>query len=410
VPSGAGATFSAQVVGDPSAAVHGVWITYTSGAGGSGAWASVDLQQCVTPLPAVCGTTADSQYWKGVTATLPADTRYIVQAANGVGLVSLDDNLGRYYSIGASAPVTTAISFNPPVPTSAVFGDSLSITAVLSAGGSPVAGKVVTIAAGGAARTGTTNAAGSVTVQLPMLSTPGTYPLSASFGGDSAYLPSAASATSPVTITKATATLAPPASGVGAVLTASIAGGTQPLIQESIQFLISGPQGVQQVFAITDYTGRATIPTPGLPLGTYSVVQACFAGNATYTDAKLNANPACGYHFAGFFQPVDSLPTLNSVKAGSAIPVKFGLGGNYGLALFDVGSPKSQTIACDNSAAVDIVDETVTAGGSSLSYDSASGHYSYVWKTDKAWAGTCRQLILNFNDGSIQRANFKFTK
>jgi hypothetical protein len=244
-------------------------------------------------------------------------------------------------------------------------------------------------------------------VQLPMLSAPGTYPLSASFGGDSAFLPSAAPTPPAITVTKAAATLAPPASGVGAVLTASIGG--RPLIQESIQFLISGPQGVQQVFAITDYNGRATIPPPGLPSGTYSVIQACFAGNATYADAKLNANPACGYHFAGFSQPVDNLPTLNSVKAGSAIPVKFGLGGNYGLTLFDVGSPKSQTITCDTSAAVDTVEETVAAGGSGLSYDSASGNYNYVWKTDKTWTG-CRQLILNFNDGSIQKASFKFTK
>ena len=407
VPNGAVTTFSARVVGDPAAAIQEVWVTYTSGAGGSGTWTSVNLQQCITPLPAVCGSTADSQYWKEqvLTAALPADTKYIVQAASGTGLVSLDDNLGRYYSVvGAIAPVATTIAFSTSPPTSAVFGASLSITAVLSAS-SPLPGKVVTIAAGGAARTGTTNPSGIVTVQLPMLSPPGTYPLSASFGGDSAFLPSATSALSPVTVTKAAATLAPPASGVGAVLT----GGTQPLIQESIKFLISGPQGVQQVFAITDYTGRATIPPPGFPSGTYSVIQACFAGNATYTDAKLNASPACSYSFAGFFQPVDTLPTLNSVKAGSAIPVKFGLGGNYGLTIFDVGSPKSQTIACDTAAPVDVINETVTAGGSSLSYDSTSGRYNYVWKTDKAWAGTCRQLILNFNNGSIQRANFKFT-
>jgi hypothetical protein len=116
------------------------------------------------------------------------------------------------------------------------------------------------------------------------------------------------------------------------------------------------------------------------------------------------------YEFAGFYQPVDNLPALNSVKAGSAVPIKFGLGGNYGLSVFDPGFPKSQTIACSSTAPVDVVEETVTAGGSSLSYDAASGRYNYVWKSDKAWAGTCRQLILNFNDGSIQRANFKFTK
>jgi hypothetical protein len=89
VPNGAATTFSAQVVGDPAAAIHAVWVPYTSGAGGSGTWTSLDLQQCVTPLPAVCGTTSDSQYWMGevATATLPADAKYIVQAASGTGLV-----------------------------------------------------------------------------------------------------------------------------------------------------------------------------------------------------------------------------------------------------------------------------------------------------------------------------------
>jgi hypothetical protein len=34
--------------------------------------------------------------------------------------------------------------------------------------------------------------------------------------------------------------------------------------------------------------------------------------------------------------------------------------------------------------------------------------YTYVWKTDKGWAGTCRQLLINFDDSSTQYANFKF--
>src|SRR5262249_54607495 len=72
VPSGSTTTLSAQVVGDPAAAIHEVWVTYTSGTGGSGTWTSVDLQQCVSPLPTACGTTSDSQFWKAqvLTATL----------------------------------------------------------------------------------------------------------------------------------------------------------------------------------------------------------------------------------------------------------------------------------------------------------------------------------------------------
>jgi probable HAF family extracellular repeat protein len=112
------------------------------------------------------------------------------------------------------------------------------------------------------------------------------------------------------------------------------------------------------------------------------------------------------YPFAGFFSPVDNLPTLNAAKAGSAIPVKFSLGGNQGLAIFAAGYPKSQKIGCDSSALVDVVEETVTTGSSSLSY--AADQYHYVWKTEKAWFGTCRQLIVKLNDASVHVANFKF--
>jgi hypothetical protein len=105
---------------------------------------------------------------------------------------------------------------------------------------------------------------------------------------------------------------------------------------------------------------------------------------------------------------VDNLPTLNSVKAGSAIPVKFSLGGNQGLSIFAAGYPASQKVACDGSAALDDIEVTVTAGGSSLSYDAGNNQYNYVWKTEKGWAGTCRQLIVRLIDGADHKANFKF--
>jgi hypothetical protein len=36
--------------------------------------------------------------------------------------------------------------------------------------------------------------------------------------------------------------------------------------------------------------------------------------------------------------------------------------------------------------------------------------YVYVWKTDRSWANTCRQLIVKLDDGSVHRANFQFTR
>jgi uncharacterized protein len=112
----------------------------------------------------------------------------------------------------------------------------------------------------------------------------------------------------------------------------------------------------------------------------------------------------------GFMQPVDNLPEINVAKAGSAIPVKFSLGGDHGLNIFAAGYPKSQIISCGSTGSTDDIEQTVTAGASSLSYDPTTNTYNYVWKTDKAWTGSCRQLVVVLADGTTHVANFKFTK
>jgi hypothetical protein len=113
------------------------------------------------------------------------------------------------------------------------------------------------------------------------------------------------------------------------------------------------------------------------------------------------------YPFTGFFQPVDNLPTLNALQAGRAVPVKFALGGDRGLGIFASGYPASQRIACDASASVDSVEQTLASSSSGLSYDPVTGQYAYVWKTDKTWTGTCRELVLRLIDGTERRARFQ---
>ena len=114
------------------------------------------------------------------------------------------------------------------------------------------------------------------------------------------------------------------------------------------------------------------------------------------------------FNFTGFFSPINNPPVLNSVKAGQAVPVKFSLGGNQGLDIFASGYPQSQQVTCDTNAPVDDVEQTVTAGGSSLQYDSATDTYTYVWKTDKSWSNSCRELSVKFTDGTVHTASFKF--
>jgi uncharacterized protein len=175
------------------------------------------------------------------------------------------------------------------------------------------------------------------------------------------------------------------------------------------------PEGQPLTYA-WDLDNNGTFETPGqsvsftAPPNTaptiYTVqVQATDNGGLTATSPTT---VQVTYNFAGFFQPVDNLPTLNTVKAGQAIPVKFSLSGDKGLSIFAAGYPKSQVIVCGSIAVEAGIEETVTAGSSSLSYDSGNNQYNYVWKTEKGWANTCRQLVVKLIDGTTHAANFKF--
>ena len=135
-------------------------------------------------------------------------------------------------------------------------------------------------------------------------------------------------------------------------------------------------------------------------------------GNGNFTGQVYTVDrgaPPPVFAFTGFFKPIDNLPTVNQVKAGSAVPIKFGLGGNQGMNIFAAGYPISQVTLCNSTAPVDGVEQIDNPGSSGLSYDAGTQTYHYVWKTDKSWTN-CRQLVIKFTDGSYARANFKFSK
>jgi hypothetical protein len=146
------------------------------------------------------------------------------------------------------------------------------------------------------------------------------------------------------------------------------------------------------------------IDTASVGLKTFTINAADNAGNTKSVQVSYRVI----YNFTGFFQPVNNLPNLNIATAGSAIPVKFGLTGYQGLGIFAPGYPVSGQIACDANEPGSIIEETVNAGGSSLSYDASAGQYNYVWKTNKAWVGTCRILDVRFIDGTDHFAKFRF--
>ncbi len=170
-------------------------------------------------------------------------------------------------------------------------------------------------------------------------------------------------------------------------------------------------------YACTDYlSGVVSCSGPiasGVNLDTATVGAKNFTVNAT----DSAGNPAAAvhsysvaYNFAGFLQPIDNLPVMNTVKAGRTIPVKWQLKNAQSAFVRELSSFQSLTsspIACDASAPSDTIEEVVAAGSTVLRYDLASEQFIYNWSTSSGWRG-CRLLILTTADGVQHMAKFNF--
>ena len=154
-------------------------------------------------------------------------------------------------------------------------------------------------------------------------------------------------------------------------------------------------------------TGTTTPPVGGTDTWTYTATATDRAGNTTTETATWTTGTV--WPFDGFLTPVVNDPEVVVAKAGSAIPVKFRLGGDRGMGVIADGWPQSARIACtgDPGDEVDLT-ETATPGSSGLSYSAGSQTYQYVWKTNKAWSETCRRFILRLADGSEHRFTVRF--
>jgi aminopeptidase YwaD len=155
----------------------------------------------------------------------------------------------------------------------------------------------------------------------------------------------------------------------------------------------SGGSGIASCTATVD--GNAvengeSLPTAAAGIHIVQVIAADNSGNAIQLDRSYTV-------WTSWNGPVDTPPTVNTVKAGAGIPLQFGLGGNYGLNIFAGGYPKSQSINCAtlSGSPTDPIEST-TSTPAGLTYNNTTSQYQYVWKTDKQWSGTCRQLIFKF--------------
>ena len=103
------------------------------------------------------------------------------------------------------------------------------------------------------------------------------------------------------------------------------------------------------------------------------------------------------YTFTGFFG-ASNPPGVNKPAAGSTEQLEFSLGGDKGLAVLAAGSPTSRPVSCSTWEPTGTETPTAPAGGD-LKYANGVDRYRVKWKTDRAWRGTCRELLLLLNDG-----------
>ena len=135
----------------------------------------------------------------------------------------------------------------------------------------------------------------------------------------------------------------------------------------------------------------------------------CFALDKAGNQRFQLVDYIVAWPFTGFVG-LNAAPALNTAKTGGSIQVKFSLGGNRDLAILAAGSPTSQAMSCGASAAAVTSLKAPAIAASSLSYNARTDTYTYDWKTDKSWAGTCRQLTVKLIDGTERRLNFQFAK
>jgi len=158
---------------------------------------------------------------------------------------------------------------------------------------------------------------------------------------------------------------------------------------------------------------NATDATSGVASSSCTVPDTTTVGSKTVTctatdqagnTQSVSVPYSVAYPFRGFLSPVDTLPMVNTVKAGSSVPVKFSLGGNRGLNVLATGYPRAVLVPCDSGSPADEIEQTVTANAG-LTYDAVTDTYTYVWKTSRTPG--CVRLEVRLVDGTDHLALFR---
>ena len=91
--------------------------------------------------------------------------------------------------------------------------------------------------------------------------------------------------------------------------------------------------------------------------------------------------------------------TITNVAAGQAVPVKWQITDANGVAISDPKSFVSVTVRGTNTACAGTIDPIESYTGSSGVQYLGGGNWQANWATPKAYAGSCKTMVLTLNDG-----------
>ena len=176
---------------------------------------------------------------------------------------------------------------------------------------------------------------------------------------------------------------------------------------------VGTPLGAAQLNAVASGLGGVSLsgqfvynPAEGtrLKAGIQTLTVQFTPADQNYAGASKSVTIMVEQGFKGFHPPVKNMPLTNVVTAGSTVPMKFSLAEYSGLQVLS-GAPTSIPVQCGSGPEAAV--STITP----VSRDAMSAvgsTYTYSWRTNTAWAGSCRKFIMTLADGTTHEAMFRF--
>lgn len=146
-----------------------------------------------------------------------------------------------------------------------------------------------------------------------------------------------------------------------------------------------------------DVESGALVDTSAVGARSFTVT----AKDLSHNVANLSRSYRVVYPFSGFGSPLEA-SGFAKLKAGDKVPVKFTLGGDWGLGV--VTASTWTRVSCGDGTPLG--DSSTVPAAGRLSYH--GGRYQLQVETDASWSGSCRQLAVTLDDGTTKLANVSF--